>query len=116
MIYVDELRDWHGKLRYRTCHLFADTIEELEAFVDLMGLDHRWRHNEHYDISAKWRELAVGSGAIEVSVREAARIVKKKYNRVTKMKFILDVTVAHAETNGAVDLDADSIAELIDFF
>ena len=41
--------------------------------------------------------------------------MKKKYNRVTKMKFIVDVTVAYAETNGAVDLDADSIAELIDF-
>jgi hypothetical protein len=81
MIYVDEMRYWHGKLRYKTCHLFADTMPELEHFAELMGLDPKWRHNEHYDISAMWRGLAVGSGAIEVNLRDVVRIVKEKHRK-----------------------------------
>lgn len=70
-VYVDRLRQWGCTMwskKHATCHLLADTFEELEAFARKLGIPHRWRHSgskEHYDLTASWRKKAVAAGAIE---------------------------------------------------
>ncbi|MHB9155654.1 MAG: DUF4031 domain-containing protein [Endomicrobiales bacterium] len=70
-VYVDRLRAWgvtFHAVKNATCHLTADTFEELEAFARSIGIPHRWRHSgskEHYDLTRSWRKKAVSAGAIE---------------------------------------------------
>lgn len=64
---------------YRMNHLLADTLDELLEMASLIGIDHNWlqkpgTHQEHFDISAERRILALEAGAIAISYREAGRI------------------------------------------
>lgn len=57
----------------RWCHMMADSVEELDAFAEKIGLKTRWRQDErsgvHYDLTAPKRRRAVALGAVEVPVR-----------------------------------------------
>jgi hypothetical protein len=90
-VYVDPLM-FHGWMIYgklvKSCHLFADTLEELLAFGRQVGLKDRWLQGEakdfpHYDLVASRRSLAVDAGAIELSAREA--VAKWRKNRRTEL-------------------------------
>ena len=75
-VYVDKLRDygWH---RGPSCHLIADSVEELIDFAVAMGLRREWyqpKSSPHFDLTAGAREAAVRHGAIEIDQRE---LVKK---------------------------------------
>lgn len=72
-VYIDKLRNWgwkHGP----SCHLYADSNEELHAFAARLGLKREWfqpsSSGPHYDITASKRRLAVTLGAIEHTDRE----------------------------------------------
>lgn len=72
MVYVDELSDrgWilRGK-RIKSCHMAADTLEELHAFAYRMGLKREWFQDKsipHYDLTEKMRNRAVRMGAKEL--------------------------------------------------
>lgn len=71
-VYVDNLRDYgwrHGP----SCHLIADSVEELMAFAIGMGLRPEWfqsKSTPHFDLTAEGRSLAVEHGAIELNQRE----------------------------------------------
>lgn len=74
-VYVDPLIDYGWKLG-PSCHMTADTIEELNEFAIKIGLKTSWlqisaREIPHYDLVASKRILAVKNGAIELSIREA---------------------------------------------
>ena len=75
-VYVDELKRW-GKVRRQTCHLTADSVEELREFADLMGFPRGARHYgasvPHYDLNAEQRQLALEGGAEFVPAKEQAR-------------------------------------------
>ena len=76
MIYVDELRPvLRGPMkRYgQTCHLMADTDQELEAFATRLGLCRRWKHNDHFDLTPARRAKAVRLGAVEITSRALAQ-------------------------------------------
>lgn len=88
-IYVDELRDYRGLigrgLPGEWCHMVTDGgLEELHEFAALLGIqrcrfqDHP-RH-PHYDLLPASRALAVALGAVEVTTREMARIVRQNSN------------------------------------
>jgi len=66
MIHVDELRRWPG-WPWPSCHLWDDTLIELELFARQPGLKAGWiqrdRHGAHYDLSPSKRALAVRLGA-----------------------------------------------------
>ena len=70
-VYVDNLRDYgwrHGP----SCHLIADTVEELVDFAVKMGMKREWFQPEsspHFDLTADGRKLAVKNGAIELKQR-----------------------------------------------
>lgn len=69
--------------RMHMCHMLADTTEELLAMADVIGVDRRHLQNagmptEHFDVCKSKRTIAVGHGALEVSGREIARIIRAK--------------------------------------
>ncbi len=76
MIYVDEFRQW-GVLRQQTSHLTADSVEELRAFAQEIGIPKgRWHagaSTPHYDLNFGWRETALENGAVFVPAKDQAR-------------------------------------------
>lgn len=80
-VYVDDMRANYGRLVM--CHLVADTLEELHAMADQIGVARRWyqgppvtRH-PHYDICLSKRAAAVRAGAQEISMRQAPAIARR---------------------------------------
>lgn len=73
MVYVDELRDYGWRLG-PSCHLIADTLEELHAFAARVGMKRTWFQYKslqpHYDLTAKRRAVAVRLGATELGRRD----------------------------------------------
>ena len=75
MVYVDQLRDWGWRLG-PSCHLGADSPEELHAFATRLGLKRSWcqparrGRGPHYDLTARRRAAAVRMGAAELTDRE----------------------------------------------
>jgi len=72
-VYVDRLRNWGWKYG-PSCHLYADTNEELHAFAARLGLKRKWFQTSpsgpHYDLTASKRQLAVIYGVTEHTDRE----------------------------------------------
>lgn len=76
-VYVDQATHPFGNMVM--CHLWADTLDELLAMVDCIGVQRRWiqGHPElsfghhrnaswvHFDIAKSKRALALKAGAIE---------------------------------------------------
>lgn len=75
-VYVDEPRYPFGRMIM--CHMTADSLEELHAMAQAIGIRRRWFQNKsipHYDICKSKRALAVARGAIKETTRESvARI------------------------------------------
>lgn len=80
-VYVD---DFAAKYRNMIMfHMIADTTEELLAMVDKIGVERRWIQypgtaNEHFDICASRRVRAVKFGAVEIGMRDYARMVNER--------------------------------------
>jgi len=78
-VYVDNLRDYgwrHGP----SCHLIADSVEELIEFAVAMGMQREWfqsKSTPHFDLTAEGRRLAVEDGAIELSQRELVAKIRE---------------------------------------
>ncbi len=94
MIYVDEaVWPYRGMLM---CHLLADTVEELHAMADAIGMKRRWFQNDkypHYDICKTKRALAVKAGAKEIGRREFVDLANKQRHSAKRA----------AETGGPAD-------------
>jgi hypothetical protein len=74
-VYVDDMNVGHGRMKM--CHMIADADEELHAMADKIGVARKWhqfppRHDSHYDIALTKRALAVTSGAVEITWRQAS--------------------------------------------
>jgi hypothetical protein len=79
MIYVDQLHrgEKHGNKKWpyaTSCYLIADTDVELEAFAQRIGLEHSWKHGDHYDLTASKRTEAIQIGAQVVTTEEIISI------------------------------------------
>ncbi|TAN14492.1 MAG: DUF4031 domain-containing protein [Rhizobiaceae bacterium] len=75
-VYVDDVRHAFGRMVM--CHLWADTLDELLAMVDAIGVQRKWiqghptlsfgkhRHASwvHFDISLGKKDLALRQGAV----------------------------------------------------
>lgn len=75
-VYVDPLVDWGWILRGRrveSCHMFADTEEELHEMASRIGMRRSWFQDHaklpHYDLVASKRDQALELGAVGVSMR-----------------------------------------------
>ena len=76
MVYVDAPVWPLGRMLM--CHMVADTLDELHAMADRIGVARRHFQNKpggtpHYDICKAKRALAVRDGAKEVDKREMVR-------------------------------------------
>lgn len=77
-VYVDD-----GKYPYRgmlMCHMLADTLKELHAMADKIGIRRKWfqdKNTPHYDICQTKRKLAVKNGAIEIDKYKLVELVQK---------------------------------------
>lgn len=79
-VYVDGA---HWRLgRMRMCHLVADTLDELHAMADTIGVDRRHFQDKpgrpHYDVCMSKRALAIAAGATPVSSRQLVRILRDR--------------------------------------
>lgn len=71
-VYVDELHCWPTKIKCfqaGSCHMVADTLEELHAMAQKIGLRLAWfqprRRLPHYDLTPGRRVEALRCGALE---------------------------------------------------
>lgn len=78
-VYVDAIRDY-GWWRGPSCHLIADSVEELMEFALGMGLRREWfqqKSTPHFDLTADTRARAVEKGAIELDRRQLIAKVRE---------------------------------------
>jgi hypothetical protein len=75
-VYIDKLRRYagNGRMSGQWCHMVADSLEELHAMAEQIGLQRSWFQERssfpHYDLRPSKRTAAIMHGAIEVSDRE----------------------------------------------
>lgn len=79
-VYVDEIVKYPGAkppFDKGSCHLTADTLDELHAFAAKIGMRRSWFQNHklcpHYDLTPRRRAEAVRLGATEEGALEGAR-------------------------------------------
>jgi hypothetical protein len=77
-VYVDDARNpFRGHLM---CHMIADTLGELHAMADAIGMQRRWfqpRSFPHYDLPQAQRAAALRLGAIPVDRRGIVRTMRR---------------------------------------
>jgi len=77
-VYVDKSAYPFGRMVM--CHMLADTLDELHAMADQIGVARRHFQMDstapHYDICKSKRALAVRYGAIEIGRRELVEIIR----------------------------------------
>ena len=87
-VYVDDLtvslksRNWPYS---HSCHLVADTVEELHYFAGRMHLNPSWFQDKpelpHYDLTRGMRLVAVKLGAIEVNRKKISDLMQMYRSR-----------------------------------
>lgn len=91
--YVDMLIDYGWKLG-PSCHLLADTEEELHEMALSIGMKRAWFQDgdthtmPHYDLVASKRKLAVAKGTIEIDRKQLCQMIerRKKGNPTNQLK------------------------------
>ena len=78
-VYVDDaVTLWRGR---RWAHLMADTLDELHAFAERLGLPRRAFQNKtsgaHYDVTADMRLQAIALGAMPISRHRDRELVRQ---------------------------------------
>lgn len=67
-VYVDDMRAKFGRMIM--CHMWADSLDELLAMVDTIGVARKWLQQPpkaswvHFDIALSKKELAIRHGAV----------------------------------------------------
>lgn len=78
-VYVDRSQYRYGRMVM--CHMVADTLDELHAMADRIGIARRWFQDHslpHYDICKSKRAIAVAFGAVELLTnRKAAKVFRR---------------------------------------
>lgn len=80
-VYVDNMQAQFGRMKM--CHMIADSTDELLAMADRIGVARKWIQSagtarEHFDIALSKRALAVEAGAVEITMRELARMTRTR--------------------------------------
>lgn len=87
MIYIDKLFRSPAFRHELWCHMTADTLTELHAFAQHIGLKRSWfqprppASTPHYDLTPGKRAQAIKNGAREVATLELIKIWRKNKDR-----------------------------------
>lgn len=81
-VYVDDMQANYGRMKM--CHMIADSDDELHAMADRIGVARKWHQKSgtarsHYDIALSKRAIAVASGAIEITWRQAGCMTTRRH-------------------------------------
>lgn len=80
-VWVDDLRDYGWRLG-PSCHMTADTREELHDFARRIGMRRSWFQDKprlwHYDLTASRRAAAIRLGAVELDIRESMARIRQR--------------------------------------
>jgi hypothetical protein len=77
-VYVDREENPFG--RRIMCHMLADSLEELHAMADKIGMKRSWyqpKSTPHYDLCQLQRLMAVQAGAIEIDRKRTVQIIRE---------------------------------------
>lgn len=95
-VYVDPLIFHGGSVRFRwprSCHMYADSLDELHRMADAIGMRRAWFQNHpshpHYDLVGTLRAKAVQLGAIEHSCEEMAAFKRRRNDTATMSLFLV---------------------------
>ncbi len=86
-VYVDNAQIPYGRMRM--CHLLADSLDELHAMADHIGVARRWFQGwgrascPHYDICLSKRRIAVAAGAVEIDRKALAAMLPRLRRTLT---------------------------------
>ena len=91
--YVDPMRRVIPSKRWpwpSACHLYADTLDELHALANRIGLILPWFQRRqdfpHYDLTAPKRRRALRAGAVETTPQHAVRFMRRARRRRHKQE------------------------------
>ncbi|MDK9702534.1 MAG: DUF4031 domain-containing protein [Sulfuritalea sp.] len=77
-VYVDQAATPYRRMRM--AHMLADTLEELHAMADRVGLKREWFQHDgktpHYDLCQAKRRLALAAGAVEINRRQTVALIR----------------------------------------
>lgn len=79
-VYVDDFDVVGMRVgRMIMCHMIADSSDELLEMADKIGVQRKWiqdygTQREHFDICKSKKKLAIKHGAIELPMRELAKM------------------------------------------
>lgn len=79
-VYVDQEKNQYRHMIMS--HMVADTLDELHAMADQLGLKRSWFQVSrggmpHYDICQSKREQAIRFGAIEIDRRKMVELIRR---------------------------------------
>ncbi len=77
-VYVDESRNRLGRMI--TCHMMADTLDELHAMAERIGMKREWfqpKSSPHYDVSLARRAQAIEHGALVADKYKIVELIRK---------------------------------------
>lgn len=84
-VYVDPLMEHGGSSTFRwktSCHMYADTLDELHAMALVVGMKRSWFQDKpsmpHYDLVESRRRDAVRRGAVEHTKREMVAFMQAR--------------------------------------
>lgn len=80
-VYVDQAQNSYRRMKM--CHMLADSLNELHAMADTIGIQRKWFQISrsgvpHYDICQSKKKLALAHGAKEISRTEVAHLLTRK--------------------------------------
>lgn len=101
-VYVDKAQ--HKLGRMVMCHMLADSMDELLAMADTIGVNRKWfqpKSHPHFDICKAYRAKAIAAGAIEADRRQLVDVMKRwRQARSTDPNEIQKIASATAATKG----------------
>lgn len=91
-VFVDDVRHRYGRMVM--CHLWADTLDELTAMADRIGVARKWLQQPpkaswvHFDISLGKKALAIAAGAVLTDRYGPVEFLARRHGDAAKLETI----------------------------